>query len=74
MQQVPKLIFGDSKHSTVDQAQKMGLGEEWVYGDPMAQELNAIVSPANTVGEMSGGYDLVIRNRLGRQVEQNAMA
>ena len=43
MQQVPKLIFGDSKHSTVDQAQKMGLGEEWVYGDPMAQELNAIV-------------------------------
>ena len=74
MQQVPKLIFGDSKHSTVDQAKKMGLGEEWVYGDPMAQELNAIVSPANTVGEMSGGYDLVIRNRLGRQVEQNAMA
>ena len=74
MQQVPKLIFGDSKHSTVDQAKKMGLGEEWVYGDPMAQELNAIVSPANTVGEMSGGYDLVIRNRLGRQVEQKAMA
>lgn len=71
---VPTLIFGDSNRDAVAMAEKMGLGEEWVRGDPMSAGLDAIVSPANTVGEMSGGYDLVIRNRLGRQVEQAVMA
>ena len=74
MRHIPKLVFGDINREMVSLAEKIGLGEEWVCGDPMSAGLDAIVSPANTVGEMSGGYDLVIRNRLGRQVEQAVMA
>jgi O-acetyl-ADP-ribose deacetylase (regulator of RNase III) len=71
---VPVMVFGDSNASVVAKAEKLGLGEEWVRGDPMkARSLNAVVSPANTVGEMSGGYDLVIRNKLGMQVQERAM-
>ena len=71
---VPVMVFGDMDASVAAKAEKMGLGEEWVRGDPMkAQNLDAVVSPANTVGEMSGGYDLVIRNKLGMGVQQKAM-
>ena len=62
---VPVLVFGDLNRSVVARARRIGLGSDWVEGDPMKSNLDAIVSPANTVGEMSGGYDLVIRNRLG---------
>ena len=40
----------------------------------MTVGVDVITSPANTVGEMSGGYDLVIRNTLGNIVEANAEA
>jgi len=71
---VPVMVFGDMDASVAAKAEKMGLGEEWVRGDPMkAPNLDAVVSPANTVGEMSGGYDLVIRNKLGMGVQQKAM-
>ena len=71
--QVPILVFGDRNPDVVEQAKKIGLGEEFIQGDPMNAEIDAIVSPANTVGEMSGGYDLVIRNRLGVAVETAVM-
>tara|TARA_R110002072_G_C7974114_1_gene535140 strand:- start:243 stop:824 length:582 start_codon:yes stop_codon:yes gene_type:complete len=71
---IPELIFGDQNLAVVERARKMGLGCDWVDGDPMKTSLDAIVSPANTVGEMSGGYDLVIRNRLGSGVERTVMA
>jgi len=71
---VPILVFGDRSPYVVETAQKIGLGEEFVNGDPMSTDIDAIVSPANTVGEMSGGYDLVIRNRLGLGVEKHVMA
>jgi len=72
MKTIPILVFGDKTQSVVDRAKAIGLGEEWVTGDPMNARLDAIVSPANTVADMSGGYDLVIRNRLGTQVEDIA--
>ena len=68
---VPTLVFGDRNLTMVAKAKKMGLGSEWIEGDPMnASDLDAIVSPANTIGEMAGGYDLVIRTRLGAEVER----
>ena len=57
----------------VETARKLNLGEEWVFGDPMSVALDAVVSPANTIGEMSGGYDLVIRNTLGAAVQKIVM-
>ena len=71
--EVPVLVFGDRNAAVVEQAKKIGLGEEFIQGDPMNADIDAIVSPANTVGEMSGGYDLVIRNRLGVAVETAVM-
>lgn len=71
--EIPNLVFGDLNPSVVESAKKMNLGEEWVFGDPMSVPLHAIVSPANTLGEMSGGYDLVIRNKLGASVERLVM-
>ena len=73
LKEVPILVFGDRTSSVVDMAKKIGLGEEWVVGDPMNANVNAIVSPANTIGDMSGGYDLVIRNKLGSHVEDLAI-
>ncbi len=71
---VPTMVFGDINLAVVAKAEAIGLGDEWIKGDPMnATNLDAVVSPANTVGEMSGGYDLVIRNRLGATVENIAM-
>jgi O-acetyl-ADP-ribose deacetylase (regulator of RNase III) len=58
---VPDLILGDTKTHIIELAEQMGIGDEWVRGDPMSVNLDAIVSPANTIGEMSGGYDLKIR-------------
>lgn len=68
---VPVLVFGDRSPYIVEKAQKIGLGEEHIHGDPMTADIQAIVSPANTIGDMSGGYDLVIRNRLGIEVEDD---
>jgi O-acetyl-ADP-ribose deacetylase (regulator of RNase III) len=71
---IPVLVFGDLNRSVVEKAKQIGLGSDWLEGDPMNSELEAIVSPANTAGEMSGGYDLVIRNRLGAGVEHRVKA
>ncbi|MDB4542911.1 macro domain-containing protein [bacterium] len=70
---IPVLVFGDINRTVVGKARRLGLGQEWIEGDPMSAGLDAIVSPANTAGEMSGGYDLVIRNRLGNKVEASVM-
>ncbi|EED31267.1 Appr-1-p processing enzyme family protein [gamma proteobacterium NOR5-3] len=71
--EIPTLIFGDSNRSVVENARRVGLGAEWIDGDPMLASPDAIVSPANTVGEMSGGYDLEIRTKLGIGVEKTVM-
>ena len=63
----PTLVFGDTKRAVVQKAEEMSLGDEFVAGDPLTRKLDAIVSPANTIGEMSGGYDLVIRNFYANQ-------
>jgi O-acetyl-ADP-ribose deacetylase (regulator of RNase III) len=66
---VPELIIADRKVAAVEHAKKVGLGDKWYPGwDPLAvPDLEAIVSPANTIGEMSGGYDLALRNAYQRQ-------
>lgn len=66
---LPELHIADRKTAAVEHAKKIGLGDCWYPGwDPLAiQNLDAIVSPANTIGEMSGGYDLVLRTAYQRQ-------
>ena len=42
------------------------------FGNPMAYEVDAVVSPANTLGIMNGGFDASIRRVLGTWAEVNA--
>jgi O-acetyl-ADP-ribose deacetylase (regulator of RNase III) len=39
-------------------------------GDVLAADVDAIVSPANSFGQMDGGIDLHYRNQLGLKVER----
>lgn len=66
---LPILCVADRKSAAVEHAEKLGLGDEWYPGwDPLEiPNIDAIVSPANTLGEMSGGYDLVLRNAYQHQ-------
>ena len=38
-------------------------------GDPLAFDVDAVVSPANTAGIMNGGYDAILRNYFGVSLE-----
>ena len=42
------------------------------FGNPMAYDVDAVVSPANTLGIMNGGFDASIRRVLGTWAEVNA--
>ena len=42
------------------------------FGNPMAYGIDAVVSPANTLGIMNGGFDASIRRVLGTWAEINA--
>lgn len=66
---LPTLCLGDRKPAAIKYAEAQGLADEWYPGwDPLSiPDLDGIVSPANTIGEMSGGYDLTLRNAYQRQ-------
>ncbi|WP_444936418.1 macro domain-containing protein [Microbulbifer sp. JMSA004] len=45
-----------------------------IEGDFFSKSADAMVSPANSFGIMDGGLDLLIRDRLGFQVEDRVQA
>jgi O-acetyl-ADP-ribose deacetylase (regulator of RNase III) len=65
------IILADRKEALIAECQRLNIQAETFVGDPLDFDVDGIVSPANTIGEMSGGYDLVIRNRLGVMCERN---
>ena len=42
---------------------------EWHVGTPLAFDIDAVVSPANTAGIMNGGYDAALRRHFGNTLE-----
>jgi len=42
---------------------------EWHEGTPLAFDIDAVVSPANTAGIMNGGYDAALRRHFGNTLE-----
>ena len=42
---------------------------EWHDGTPLAYDIDAVVSPANTSGIMNGGYDAALRRYFGTTLE-----
>ena len=42
---------------------------EWHEGNPLAFDIDAVVSPANTAGIMNGGFDAALRRHFGNTLE-----
>ena len=42
---------------------------DWYDGSPLAFDIDAVVSPANTAGIMNGGYDAALRRYFGTTLE-----
>lgn len=42
---------------------------EWHDGNPLAFDIDAVVSPANTLGIMNGGFDAALRRQFGNTLE-----
>lgn len=64
-----KVIIADQNKSVLQALKDYGPTFEWHEGDPLAFEIDAVVSPANTAGIMNGGYDAALRRRFGNTLE-----
>lgn len=64
-----KVIVADHNKSVLQALKDYDPTFEWHEGDPLAFDIDAVVSPANTAGIMNGGYDAVLRRFFGNTLE-----
>ena len=64
-----KVLVADSNKRIIEVIQRYNCTFEAEVGNPLAFEIDAVVSPANTAGVMNGGYDAVLRNYFGVTLE-----
>ena len=64
-----KVIIADHNKSTISSINECNPSFEVEEGNPLAFDVDAIVSPANTKGIMNGGYDAVLRRFFGVTIE-----
>ena len=64
-----KVIIADHNKSTISSINECNPSFEVEEGNPLAFDVDAIVSPANTKGIMNGGYDAVLRRFFGVSIE-----
>ena len=64
-----KVIIADHIKSTISSINECNPSFEVEEGNPLAFDVDAIVSPANTKGIMNGGYDAVLRRFFGVTIE-----
>ena len=64
-----KVIIADHNKSTISSINECNPSFEVEEGNPLAFDIDAIVSPANTKGIMNGGYDAVLRRFFGVTIE-----
>jgi len=67
-----KVLIADNNKSVVSVAQNYDPTFDVTYGNPLAFDIDAVVSPANTKGIMNGGFDAVLRRFFGTQIEVKA--
>jgi O-acetyl-ADP-ribose deacetylase (regulator of RNase III) len=75
--QIKKIILVDINRQIVDEWRKVfGAlhGLEIICGNIFDQEVDAIVSPANSFGYMDGGLDGKIRDFFGQQIEEKVQS
>ena len=64
-----KVLIADHNKSTIASIEELDPSFEVELGDPLAFDIDAVVSPANTKGIMNGGYDAVLRRYFGIGIE-----
>ena len=64
-----KVLIADHNKSTISSINECNPSFEVEEGNPLAFDVDAIVSPANTKGIMNGGYDAVLRRFFGVSIE-----
>ena len=64
-----KVLIADHNKSTIASLQECNPSFEVEAGNPLAFDIDAVVSPANTMGIMNGGYDAVLRRYFGVEIE-----
>ena len=64
-----KVLIADHNKSTVTSLEECDPSFDIELGNPLAFDIDAVVSPANTKGIMNGGYDAVLRRFFGITIE-----
>ncbi len=64
-----KIIIADHNKSTISSINECNPSFDVELGNPLAFDIDAVVSPANTMGIMNGGYDAVLRRYFGVGIE-----
>ena len=63
------ILIADNKQAVITAAEECNPSFEIEWGNPLAFDIDAVVSPANTMGIMNGGYDAVLRRYFGVTIE-----
>ena len=64
-----RVIIADHNKSVLQAIEDYDPTFDWYEGNPLAFEIDAVVSPANTAGIMNGGYDAALRRHFGNTLE-----
>ena len=59
------ILIADHNKSTIASINECNPSFDVELGNPLAFDIDAVVSPANTMGIMNGGYDAVLRRYFG---------
>ena len=63
------ILIADHNKSTIASIKECNPSFDVELGNPLAFDIDAVVSPANTMGIMNGGYDAVLRRYFGVGIE-----
>ena len=64
-----KVLIADRNKSVFQAIKRYDPTFEYEIGNPLAFDIDAVVSPANTAGIMNGGFDATLRNYFGTSLE-----
>lgn len=65
-----KVLLADNQQKVITAFKECNSSSEVHLGNPLSFEIDAIVSPANSLGIMNGGFDAVLRRFFGTYIEQ----
>jgi len=67
-----KVLIADNNRAVVTAVEQYDPTFDIAFGNPLAFDIDAVVSPANTKGIMNGGFDAALRRFFGTIIEVKA--